>query len=94
MSQSVVDAVGKYPGWQFFFTNNTRQQLGTRVYEYEKQGGPESIVGASFANLLISAQCDSFISMLNSNWNKLIHELRSTNGRAHALELTLNYGIW
>lgn len=76
------------------FTHNARQQHGTPVHVYEQEAGLEVAVGMSFANLLIAAEADYFVAALGSNWNRLIDELRVTNGRADAVMITLNYDQW
>ena len=52
--------------------------------------GVDNSVGSSFANLLISSECDYFVGVLASNWNRLIDERRSTNGRISAGYVALN----
>ena len=61
---------------------------------YEVAIGKQTLLDASFANLLISAECDYFVGTLGSNWNRLINELRLTNGRFKAGYISLNYGEW
>ena len=56
--------------------------------------GVGTSVGASFANLLISSECDYFVGILASNWNRLIDELKSTNGRMSAGYIALNADEW
>lgn len=58
------------------------------MYQYEKDVGLETLVGISFVNLIISSQCDYFVGPLGSNWNRIINELRLTNGRLKAGYLT------
>jgi len=42
------------------------------MHDYEAAIGLETHVGRSFANLMIAAQCDMFVGVLASNWNRLI----------------------
>lgn len=60
------------------------------MYAYAYLAGKEVVIGASFVNLLMSGECDFFVGVLSSNWNRLIDELRSTNGRLQVGHLALN----
>eukprot|EP00850_Spirogloea_muscicola_P000353 SM000001S04755 [mRNA] locus=s1:2056785:2059406:+ [translate_table: standard] len=90
--QAVVDQAPKYGRWSFFFTKMPRQGRGTTMERYEKGSGMETATGVAFAQLLIAAECDYFIGVLGSNWNRLINELRVTGGRLRAGYLGLNIG--
>eukprot|EP00850_Spirogloea_muscicola_P021658 SM000257S08642 [mRNA] locus=s257:148927:154746:- [translate_table: standard] len=48
-------------------------------------------VDMSFANLMVQAEADYFIGTLGSNWDRLIDELRKTNGRLSAGYIALNW---
>ena len=61
---------------------------------YEKEVGMEQEVSSSFANLIIASQCDFFVGVLGSNWNRLINELRLTGGKKRASYMALNNGEW
>ena len=85
----VVEESKEYRDWRFYYTKNKRQFGNTPMIVYESMNMKE-IVEISLANLLIAAQCDYFIGSLGSNWNRLINELRLTNGRMKAGYLGLN----
>ena len=93
-AQSVVDAVKEYDNWRFFFSNTPRQSGDTAMTTYLTSVGVGKSVGASFANLLISSECDYFVGILASNCNRLIDELKSTNGRMYAGYIALNADEW
>ena len=92
--QSVVDSTPHYKSWKFFYTDTPRQRGNITMSDYSNMVGTDVLVGVSFANLIIASQCDYFVGVLGSNWNRLINELRSTNGRLHGGYVTLNYGQW
>eukprot|EP00850_Spirogloea_muscicola_P002972 SM000011S19150 [mRNA] locus=s11:1118816:1121470:- [translate_table: standard] len=52
----------------------------------------KSSVDLSFVNLLVQSQADYFVGTLGSNWDRLVDELRKTNGRLRAGFIALNYG--
>ena len=92
-TQTVInEAKEHYKEWRFFYTDNVRQVGGTMMAIYEKSVGKQVLVEKSLANLLTSAECDYFVGTLGSNWNRLINELRLTNGRLRAGYVTLNMG--
>ncbi|CAI6002031.1 unnamed protein product [Closterium sp. NIES-65] len=93
-SQSVIDELDSYSDWTFMYSKNKRQLGSTQMLEYERAAGLEQLVGVSFANLLIASECDFFVGPLGSNWNRLINNLRDTNGRVHAGYVALNTGEW
>ena len=74
------------------FSKIPRQQGTMSMGDYEMMVGRDVLLGASFVNLLISSECDYFVGVLGSNWNRLIDELRSTNGRLYAGYVSLNQG--
>ncbi|CAI5954662.1 unnamed protein product [Closterium sp. NIES-64] len=92
--QSVIDELDSYSDWTFMYSKNKRQLGSTQMLEYERAAGLEQLVGVSFANLLIASECDFFVGPLGSNWNRLINNLRDTNGRVHAGYVALNTGEW
>ena len=92
--QTVVDEAKDYSAWTFLYTRNKRQLCTTKMKDYELSIGKQGLLDVSFANLLISAECDYFIGTPASNWNRLINELRLTNGRFQAGYITLNFGEW
>lgn len=87
----VKEAKDHHKGWNFLYTNNKRQVGVTTMTNYELAVGRRRLVETSLANLLISAECDYFIGVLGSNWNRLINELRLTNGRWKAAYIALNF---
>ena len=89
-----MEEAKKFVGWHFFHTDNKRQMGNTSIAQYKGDAGVESLVEASFVNLIISAQCDFFVGSLGSNWNRLINELRQTNGRLRAGYIGVNWGEW
>lgn len=93
--QSVVDQTQQYPDWTFFYTRLRRQTDGDESsFEYMKEAGLEVEIGSSFANLMIASECDYFVGVLGSNWNRLINELRLTNGRLRTKYFALNFDEW
>ncbi|CAI5470064.1 unnamed protein product [Closterium sp. Yama58-4] len=93
--QSVVEeAKEQHRDWTFLFTQNPRQEGTMTMHEYEAAVGADVLVGLSFINLIIASQCDYFVGTLGSNWNRLIDELRCTNGRLFSGYLALNHGQW
>lgn len=92
--QSVVDESVKYADWKFYFMNVHRQQGELAMVSYEAENGYETHVGSSFVNLIIASQCDFFVGVLGSNWNRLINELRATGGRLKANYMAANYDDW
>ena len=91
MQTVVTEAKEHYNEWRFLYTKNVRQVGGTLMSEYERAVGKQRLLEMSLANLIISAECDYFIGTLGSNWNRLINELRLTNGRFKAGYITLNF---
>ena len=91
MQTVVTEAKEHYNEWIFLYTNNVRQVGETAMLKYELAVGRQRLLETSLANLIISAECDYFIGTLGSNWNRLINELRLTNGRFKAGYITLNF---
>ena len=89
--QSVVESSKAYSGWAFHYTGNQRQTGAISMHRYEDLDF-KNIVEMSLVNLIVSSQCDFFIGSLGSNWNRLIDELRLTNGRVKAAYMSLNSG--
>ncbi|CAI7925034.1 unnamed protein product [Closterium sp. NIES-53] len=87
--QSVVVRTAQFKDWSFHYSHNPRQNSTKFMVDYERDVGHQ-LVGISFANLIISSQCDYFVGALGSNWNRLINELRVTNGRLFRGYVTLN----
>ncbi|CAI5971892.1 unnamed protein product [Closterium sp. NIES-64] len=87
--QSAIDQTAQFKDWSFHYSHNPRQNSTKFMVDYERDVGHQ-LVGISFANLIISSQCDYFVGALGSNWNRLINELRVTNGRLFRGYVTLN----
>eukprot|EP00271_Cylindrocystis_brebissonii_P010645 TRINITY_DN2690_c0_g1_i1.p1 TRINITY_DN2690_c0_g1~~TRINITY_DN2690_c0_g1_i1.p1 ORF type:complete len:221 (-),score=26.59 TRINITY_DN2690_c0_g1_i1:628-1290(-) len=92
--ESVIAETTEHPSWTFLFTRNPRQNATTKFHEYETEAGVRNILETSLVNLLIACECDYFVGTLGSNWNRLINELRSTNGGLKATYLALNSEEW
>ena len=92
--QSVIKEAELYRDWNVLHTTNKRQEGRLAMVAYEKSVGKQVLTDISLANLLISAECDFFVGTLGSNWNRLINELRLTNGRFKAGYITLNFMEW
>eukprot|EP00897_Mesotaenium_endlicherianum_P002655 jgi/Mesen1/2417/ME000157S01555 len=92
--QSVVERTADYRDWTFWYTRVKRQEGNTSLAAYENEVGLAELTGKSLANLVVSAECDFFVGTLGSNWNRLINELRLTNGRLHSGYISSNYGDW
>ncbi|GJP48904.1 hypothetical protein CLOM_g13609 [Closterium sp. NIES-68] len=92
--QSVVRRSSRFGNWNFFYSKLPRQEGKETMSNYLWHTGMARVVGASFANLLLSSECDYFVGVLASNWNRLINELRLTNGRLFASYISLNNDEW
>eukprot|EP00850_Spirogloea_muscicola_P004185 SM000017S02925 [mRNA] locus=s17:1105543:1107668:- [translate_table: standard] len=80
--QQVIDDSQRFGRCHFLYTDVPRQSLfNVSMMDYETMGGLALMTGQAFANLLIASECDYFVGVLGSNWNRLINELRLTNGR-------------
>lgn len=89
--KEVIDATVNHKSWDFLYTNNPRQSGALPMISYEEDYGLHNVTVLSFVNLIISSQCDFFVGVLGSNWNRLINELRLTNGRLNSGMVALNY---
>ena len=90
--QTVVERAEEYDEWTFWYTRNNIQNGSESAQVARPQGRPP--FRTTLANLLITVECDYFIGTLGSNWNRLIDELRLTNGRLRAGYVALNLGQW
>eukprot|EP00850_Spirogloea_muscicola_P015392 SM000117S25512 [mRNA] locus=s117:217810:219589:- [translate_table: standard] len=93
-SERVITHTAAYKSWQWHYTNITRQSDTTSMVAFEAAIGVQHALESALVNLLIASECDYFVGMLGSNWNRLINELRLTNGRFRAGYLTLNFNDW
>ncbi|CAI5527653.1 unnamed protein product [Closterium sp. Naga37s-1] len=89
--QSVIDETSDFPSWTFFYTNASRVQSAQQMKD--EQESAQQPIANIFANLLITAECDYFIGSLGSNWNRLIDELRSSNGRLYSGLVSFTFGM-
>lgn len=93
--QSVIDQTELFPDWTFLYTRLKRQSAQDESsFEYMKEAGLEVEIGSSFANLMIASEADYFVGVLGSNWNRLLNELRLTNGRLRTKYFALNFDEW
>ncbi|CAI5958521.1 unnamed protein product [Closterium sp. NIES-64] len=51
-------------------------------------------VESSLVNLMLAAECDYSVTTLDSNWNRVIHSMRITGGRANSPVIVLTNGVW
>ncbi|CAI5458422.1 unnamed protein product [Closterium sp. Yama58-4] len=86
--ESAVKKSAQFTGWTFFYSKIHRQGSNEVMSKYIRDSGLEQTVGSSFANLLIASECDYFVGVLASNWNRLINELKNTNGRFASTPVT------
>eukprot|EP00850_Spirogloea_muscicola_P006790 SM000033S12311 [mRNA] locus=s33:74226:76143:+ [translate_table: standard] len=93
--------------WSFYFTKQRRLQgdeeggdfddippsleLTPKQAVEEAKWALKTSVDMSFVNLLVQSQADYFIGTLGSNWDRLIDEMRKTNGRLRRGYISLNY---
>ncbi|GJP61805.1 hypothetical protein CLOP_g18931 [Closterium sp. NIES-67] len=88
-AQSTLEETKQLRDWSFLYSEHSSQQQPAEAGVAAENGDGKSgdqqasgqMVAVKFANLLIAAECDHFVGMLSSNWNRLIDGLRSTNGR-------------
>ncbi|CAI5530771.1 unnamed protein product [Closterium sp. Naga37s-1] len=86
--QSVIEETSGFPDWTFHYTTSGRVTSATQMQEEHVKDKQRT--GEIFANLIITTQADYFVGALASNWNRLIDELRSTNGRLYPGHVALN----
>eukprot|EP00850_Spirogloea_muscicola_P010629 SM000063S20019 [mRNA] locus=s63:349600:351629:+ [translate_table: standard] len=93
--------------WSFYFTKQRRLQGDEEGGDFddippsleltpeqaveEAKWALKTSVDMSFVNLLVQSQADYFIGTLGSNWDRLIDEMRKTNGRLRRGYISLNY---
>ncbi|CAI5996300.1 unnamed protein product [Closterium sp. NIES-64] len=92
--EGAVKKSAQFTGWTFFYSKIHRQSSNEVMSKYIRDSGMEQAVGTSFANLLIASECDYFVGVLASNWNRLINELKNTNGRFYSGYSSLNDSEW
>ncbi|CAI5473855.1 unnamed protein product [Closterium sp. Yama58-4] len=86
--QSVIEETSNFPDWTFHYTTSGRVTSAMQMQEEHVKDKQRT--GEIFANLIITTQADYFVGALASNWNRLIDELRSTNGRLYSGHVALN----
>eukprot|EP01063_Lacrimia_lanifica_P017553 TRINITY_DN2460_c0_g2_i1.p1 TRINITY_DN2460_c0_g2~~TRINITY_DN2460_c0_g2_i1.p1 ORF type:complete len:554 (+),score=143.54 TRINITY_DN2460_c0_g2_i1:88-1749(+) len=80
---AVLAETEKYPQWRFHWTKHLRFNEGSPM-DYAMLIGPSKLAEISFVNLLISEQlCTHWVGTDQSNWNRMINELRLTNGKLY-----------
>eukprot|EP00850_Spirogloea_muscicola_P016746 SM000138S00053 [mRNA] locus=s138:265309:267479:- [translate_table: standard] len=78
--QQVIAETQRFGRWRILYTT-CRGKVSSIMMYFETMGGLALMKGQPFANLLIASKCDYFVGVLGSNWNRLINDLRLTNGR-------------
>lgn len=85
--ETVINETRQYPAWDFLYTRGL-----PRVSEHRGIGRSREITDQSFVNLVIAAECEYFVGVAGSNWNRLIDELRRTSGKRRNALIALNMG--
>lgn len=92
-SKDIVEAaVSKYtPHWNIYYSKVERIHSNEND-PWASHAPPREGTDMAFVNLYLAADADYFVGVLGSNWNRLIDELRKTNGKLKAGYIALNYG--
>jgi hypothetical protein len=85
--ETVINETRLHPSWEFFYTTGL-----PRVSENRGIGRSREITDQSFVNLVIAVECDYFVGVPGSNWNRLIDEIRRTTGKRRQGHIALNMG--
>ncbi|XP_058183272.1 uncharacterized protein LOC131301125 isoform X2 [Rhododendron vialii] len=88
--QEVIDKLRSYPGWNFYYTNVTRQVGDTSMADYSASLGPEVSTNYPLVNFLMAVDSDFFVGALGSTWSYLIDGMRNTGGKVMAGYLSVN----
>ncbi|KAI8539529.1 hypothetical protein RHMOL_Rhmol09G0189900 [Rhododendron molle] len=88
--QEVIDKLRSYSGWNFYYTNVTRQVGNTSMADYSASLGPEVSTNYPLVNFLMAVDSDFFVGALGSTWSYLIDGMRSTGGKVMAGYLSVN----
>ncbi|XP_058183320.1 uncharacterized protein LOC131301158 [Rhododendron vialii] len=88
--QEVIDKLGSYPHWNFYYTNVTRQVGNTSMADYTASLGRKTSTNYPLVNFLLAAESDFFIGALGSTWSYLIDGMRNTGGKVMAGYLSVN----
>eukprot|EP00249_Psilotum_nudum_P005420 c18861_g1_i1 orf=471-2273(-) len=93
--QDVIEQSKSYFGWNFHYTNITRQVGNVSMPAYEASLGRGVSTNYPLVNFLIAADADFFIGALGSTWCYLIDGMRSTGGKVMSGYLSVNkYRFW
>ncbi|KAJ7553590.1 hypothetical protein O6H91_06G104500 [Diphasiastrum complanatum] len=88
--QDIIEGSGQIPGWNFYYTNITRQYGNTSMAMYEASLGRKASSNNAFVNFLMAEEADFFIGALGSTWCFLIDGMRSTGGKVMAGYMSVN----
>lgn len=88
--QEVIEQTKSYVGWNFYYTNVTRQVGNMTMPTYEASLGREISTNYPLVNFLMAAEADFFIGALGSTWCFLVDGMRSTGGKVMAGYLSVN----
>lgn len=88
--QEVIEQTKSYVGWNFYYTNVTRQVGNMTMPAYEASLGRETSTNYPLVNFLMAAEADFFIGALGSTWCFLVDGMRSTGGKVMAGYLSVN----
>jgi len=88
--QQVIDKSKSYSGWNFYYTNVTRQVGNSSMASYEASLGRERSTNNPLVNFLMATEADFFIGALGSTWCYLIDGMRNTGGKVMAGYLSVN----
>ncbi|KAH7839955.1 hypothetical protein Vadar_010642 [Vaccinium darrowii] len=88
--QEVIDRLGSYPHWNFYYTNVTRQVGNMSMAAYEASLGRETSTNYPLVNILMAAEADFFIGALGSTWCFFIDAMRNTGGKVMVGYLSVN----
>lgn len=97
--EMVIEEIEQNPkarrGYTFYYTSFTRiNDWGSPIQTAHKAGVVGFIIN-SFANLILGTHpcIKGFVQTTSSNWNRLINEIRKTDGHRHnAPSIDLEYG--
>lgn len=88
--QEVIEQTKSYVGWNFYYTNVTRQVGNMTMPAYEASLGRETSTNYPLVNFLMAAEADFFIGALGSTWCFLVDGMRSTGGKVMVGYLSVN----
>ncbi|MED6111089.1 hypothetical protein PIB30_049233 [Stylosanthes scabra] len=89
--QEVIEKTKRYPHWNFYYTNVTRQERANMsMANYEASLGRETSTNYPLVNFLMAVDSDFFVGALGSTWSFLIDGMRNTGGKVMAGYLSVN----